>query len=88
MCGNPWYRAAHRAFCAVCGWARVTAPSDPKNLDGAVGALEVPVTRDQGCLPGLGEGGGEAGGRGKPLLEPLAQDPRYITAAVQNGDHL
>ena len=30
----------------------------------------------------------EAGGRERRTLEPLAQDLCYITAAVQNGDHL
>ena len=45
-----------------------TAISDPKDFDGRPHALEVLVTRDQDCLPGLGEGGGEAVGVGKIVL--------------------
>ena len=55
----------HHAFCDGRGWptpplGRITAPSDPQGFEGSAHALEVLVTRDQGCLPGLGEGGGEA----------------------------
>jgi len=53
------------AFCDVCGWqipplAKVTERSDPKDFEGRPHVLEVLVTRDQGRLSGLGEGGGEA----------------------------
>ena len=43
-------------------------PSNPKDFEGSADALEVLVTWDQGCLPGLGEGGGEAVGVGKIVL--------------------
>jgi hypothetical protein len=42
---------------------RRPASSHPKDFEGGPQALEVLVTRDQGCLPGLGEGGGEASSR-------------------------
>ncbi len=42
--------------------------SNPKDLEGSAHALEGLVTRDQRCLPGLGEGGGEAIGVGQVVL--------------------
>ena len=41
--------------------------SNPKDPEVSADALEVFVTRGQGCLPGLGEGG-EAAGVGKMVL--------------------
>jgi hypothetical protein len=58
---NHCQAGAHRAFQAP-------AASNPKNLEGSADALEVIVTRDEGCLPGVAEGG-EAGGRERALLE-------------------
>ena len=66
-----------------------TATSDPKCFEGSADALEVLVTRDQGCLPGLGEGGGEAIRVGQVLL-PLETGvpPCGIAEFHVNADNL
>lgn len=44
------------------------ATSDPEDFCGRADGYEIPVAGDQRCLPGLGEGGGEAIGVGQVVL--------------------
>ena len=78
-----------RAFCDVCGWAGLTAPSDPNDLQAGADALEVLVTRNQRCFPGLGKGGGEAVRVGQVVLRlETGVPPCGITEFHIDADNL
>ena len=73
--GKPWpYKTPRQVWLRLRRAALQPATSNPRGFEGSVDALEILVTCDQGCLPGLGEGGGEAVGSSETDPPPLVQD--------------
>lgn len=53
-------RPGPRCRRKVDGDVKSPLPSNPEGFEGSADTLEILVTGDQDCLPGLGEGGGES----------------------------